>query len=448
MSRLAATTARRTVLAAALLVVLAVGAYLLLSGGNAVTYRLLFTNAGQLVKGDQVQVGGVPVGTITDITLTSDNQAQVTVKVNKPLAPLHRGTTAQIRATSLSGVANRYISLAPGPNSAPAMPAGAALATTATQGIVDIDQLFNTLDPRTRFGLQQVIRGSAVQYGAAAADLRANARLFAPALSATDRLVAELESDQVAFTNFLLYSSRAVTDITARRDQLSGLVANGAQTFGAVASQSTALEAGLRQLPPTLRQGTTTFTNLAPTLATLTQLVDVSKPDTRTLAPFLRRLAPFLQSSVTPVSDLAAAISKPGPTNDLTDATRALPALGSALSSTAPDTIASLKDAGPIASFLRPYTPDLVGWLRDFGQGAAFYDANGHYARVSPVFADFGPSPNGTLVPITPQAGVAPLVTGQLRRCPGAATQALPDGSNPFTVSSTLDCNPTQLPPG
>ena len=39
--------------------------------------------------------------------------------------------------------------------------------------------------------------------------------------------------------------------------------------------------------------------------------------------------------------------------------------------------------------FLRPYTPDLGGWLCDFGAGAANYDANGHYARIQPIFNAF-----------------------------------------------------------
>ena len=43
----------------------------------------------------------------------------------------------------------------------------------------------------------------------------------------------------------------------------------------------------------------------------------------------------------------------------------------------------------PVLEFLRPYTPDLVGWFRDFGQGAANYDANGHYARIQPIFNAF-----------------------------------------------------------
>ena len=39
--------------------------------------------------------------------------------------------------------------------------------------------------------------------------------------------------------------------------------------------------------------------------------------------------------------------------------------------------------------------------------------------------------------------------TGQLRRCPGAASQPAADGSSPWRdVSGALDCDPTQVPPG
>ena len=47
----------------ALLAVVAVVAILLLSNGGGEQYTLIFQNAGQLVKGDEVQVGGPRVGT-------------------------------------------------------------------------------------------------------------------------------------------------------------------------------------------------------------------------------------------------------------------------------------------------------------------------------------------------------------------------------------------------
>ena len=55
--------------------------------------------------------------------------------------------------------------------------------------------------------------------------------------------------------------------------------------------------------------------------------------------------------------------------------------------------------------FLRPYAPELAGWFRDFGQGAANYDANGHYARIQPIFNAFTFTDNpagGVLTPIPP----------------------------------------------
>ncbi len=431
-----------------LLIVVLVVAYLVLSSNGSRTYHLLFTDAGQLVKGNQVQVGGVPIGSITDISLSPNNLADITINVSSPIAPLHEGTTAQIRSPSLSGVANRYISLAPGPNSAPEIPDGATLPTTATTGIVDLDEIFDTLDPATRRALQQVIQGSAVQYAGVSRQINESIPYFSPALSAADHLLSELDLDEAALTNFVVATSQTVTAIAARAPQLSSLVENADQTFGAIGAQNAALEAGLRQLPATLQQGNTTLANLNPTLDALTQLVNVSKPNTVQLATFLRALNPLLIEAQGPVTNLSLAISRPGPNNDLTDAARDLPALQRAVSGSAPDAIASLQAATPITTFIRPYAPDLVGALRSFGQASAYFDANGHYADTSLAFADFAANGNNTLVPTNPVAGQANLQIGQTKRCPGAAMAPPADGSAPYTEGGTLDCSPSEVPAG
>lgn len=431
----------------ALVAIVVVIAALVLSSGTGTTYRLMFSNAGQLVNGDQVQVGGVAVGKVKAIELTGDNRARVTIAVDPPLAPLHAGSTAAIRATSLSGVANRYISLTPGPNNQLALHDGATLQTSATQGIVDIDQLFATFDPSTRAALKQVIQGSAAQSAGAARALQRNARYLSPAISATDHIFSELTRDQPVFTDFLVSTSRAVTTIAARRDQLVSLVANGNVAFGALGGQNQALARSLAILPATLSHGNAVFTHLPPALADLNRLVTVAKADTKTLAPFLARLRPLVVRAVPTVRDLSRAISSPGPNNDLIDTLRALPALDKTLRGAAPATVAALSQSAPVSAFIRPYSPDLVGFVRDFGQASAYYDANGHYARVSPVFDGFKLGGDGVLRPTTPQNGLAGLQTGVTRRCPGAATNRPLDGSAPFTDGGTLDCNPSQVLP-
>jgi phospholipid/cholesterol/gamma-HCH transport system substrate-binding protein len=104
-----------------------------------------------------------------------------------------------------------------------------------------------------------------------------------------------------------------------------------------------------------------------------------------------------------------------------------------------------------VLEFVRPYTPDLVGWFRDFGQGAANYDANGHFARIQPIFNAFSFADNpagGVLSPIPPANRFDGFENGQIKRCPGAATQAPADNSAPFTDGGTLDCDPTLRLPG
>ena len=67
-----------------------------------VLVQLDLQNAGQIVKGDDVQIGGRRVGNVDKIDLTSDNQAQITISVQDDFAPLHQGTSAVIRATRTS----------------------------------------------------------------------------------------------------------------------------------------------------------------------------------------------------------------------------------------------------------------------------------------------------------------------------------------------------------
>jgi phospholipid/cholesterol/gamma-HCH transport system substrate-binding protein len=99
-----------------------------------------------------------------------------------------------------------------------------------------------------------------------------------------------------------------------------------------------------------------------------------------------------------------------------------------------------------VTAFFGPYAPDLSGALSTFGSGGAYYDANGHYARVTPVFPDFTLGENNTLVPTTPSQAFQSLKSGQLRRCPGAATAPSADGSSPFTDEEKLTCDPLQTP--
>jgi phospholipid/cholesterol/gamma-HCH transport system substrate-binding protein len=437
--------ATRLLAGGALVVVLTIVLLLALGGESGATYQLIFPEASELVRGDEVQVGGTRVGSVTDIELTSDYKARVTIHVDSSLVPLHEGTGAEVRVPSLATVADRYIALSPGPNNRPALPSGSTLSGGAIRQAVNLDQLFNIFNKRTRTGLQQLFSGSAEQYSGAAEALQTDVKYFAPSLSATTHLFSELSRETPALTRFLVETARALSTLAAHHTELTELVGNADTTFTAVASQQASLTRGLHALPGAIQEGDHTFKQLPSTLAAFRKLIDVSKPGTKNLAGFFAALRPLLERA-TPVSrDVREAIERPGKNNDLTELALALPGIANELTKASPDNVRALEEGLPQSAMLGPYAPDFEGLIRTFGQGASYYDASGHYIRGGALFPDFALE-GGVLKPANPQHVLAGLKTRQLRRCPGSATQPAPDGSSPFTDNGSLGCDPTLLP--
>jgi phospholipid/cholesterol/gamma-HCH transport system substrate-binding protein len=450
MTDMARSTLWRVAALGVLALIVVVVAVVLLTGDGGHPYRLLFENAGQLVKGDDVQVGGRRVGNVDSISLTNDNQAEIKITVEKAYAPLHEGTTAQIRATSLSGIANRYVALTLGPNNRAKLADHTRLPTTSTNSIVDLDQVFNTLDPKTLKGLQDIVQGSATQYAGVAKQANQALHYFSPTLGATARLANELDRDTAAFTNFVVQTSNVVTAVASRSGDLTNLVSNAATTAGAIGAENQSFDTALQQLAPTLRRANTTFVDLRSTLDALDPLVNASKPATKRLAPVLKALRPLVGDAIPTVADLRSLIRRPRAANDLIEVLQRLPKLAKVAKPTFANGVTTLNKSEPVLNYIRPYTPDLVGWIRDFGQGAQTYDANGHYARIQPIFNVFSFADN-PLGGVLNSIGLDNRLTGlsmNEKRCPGAAAVPAPDGGNPYRdTSGTLDCDPSQRLP-
>ncbi|MBS1878667.1 MAG: MCE family protein [Actinobacteria bacterium] len=434
----------------ALAAIVIVLAFILLSGGGGHKYTLIFQNAGQLVEDNQVLIGGSPVGTVESIGLTEDNLAEIKVEVEQEL---HEGTTATIRATSLSGVANHYVSISPGPNSNPALGEGAELGLSSTTTPVDIDQLFNTFPPPVRKGLRQFIEGNAEIYAGQGKAANDAYKYFGTALNRTSAFVGELNRDEALLARFIASSSRLTTAVAGRGEQLSDAINHASTAFGSIASQNVAFNQSLERLPPVLRQSNTTFVNLRAALTDLEPLVNTAKPATKNLAPFLAELRPIFQKLVPFTRYLREAASRPGPGNDAIDLLRTLPAVQRQTSNAFPHAEAGVRAFQPNLNFIRAYTPDLFNAIGKIGQVTGFYDGNGHYARTDIAMANLFRNEGGTLKPIgkAEQMNVFGASAPVRRPCPGGATQSAPDGSNPFvgpgSVSSS-ECNPGDAPPG
>jgi phospholipid/cholesterol/gamma-HCH transport system substrate-binding protein len=445
------TTPARIAVVAALAVAVIALAVVLFSGGGGHKYTLVFQNAGQLVPDNQVLVGGSPVGSVESIGLTNDNLAAVHIEVEQEL---HEGTTATIRATSLSGVANHYVSISPGPNSSPPLEDGAELGLSSTTTPVDIDQFFNTFPPKVRQGLANFIKGNAAIYSGQGKKANDAYKYFGTALNRTTAFARELNADQRLLSRFVVSSARLTTAVAGRGEQLSSAVGNATTAFGAIASQNENFDATLRELPPVLRQSNTTFVNLRAALDDLEPLVETAKPATKELAPFLAELRPVFQKLIPFTHNLRLVVSRPGKGNDAADLLGTLPKVEQLASNAFPHSEQAIEGFQPNLEFIRAYTPDLFNAVSKLGQVAGYYDGNGHYVRAVTAGQNLFRYNSGSseLEPIKKSEQFAPFENVHThRRCPGGATQPAADGSSPWvgggSVSSS-ECTPADVPPG
>jgi phospholipid/cholesterol/gamma-HCH transport system substrate-binding protein len=449
-------TALIAIVAAAVLA----GLLLLGGGSGGYTVKARFQNASQLVKGNLVQVSGQAVGKVQKIDLTPDGQAEITMSIDEDHAPLRRGTRAIVRQASLSGIANRYVDLTLPAQGAPQIPDGGTIGQDATTSAVDLDQVFNTFDPQTRKDLQAVFKGSQKQYKGQGQAMNEGLLYLNPSLSASSKLFNELNRDTPLLERFVVASSKLVTDVADRRDDLAGLVDNLATTTTAIGSEQAALAESIEQLPPFMRRANTTFLNLRAALDDLDPLVEESKPVAKKLRPFMAELRPLARDARPTFADLAEILRRPGADNDLLELTRLQPSLrnatvreveanGDKRQAAFPAITRALKDAAPIVASVRPYAPDALGWFDDFSH-SGIYDALGAASRVG-IHASAFALANGQLSPVPPQLRGPAFESGaalnQRNRCPGAAEHKNPDGSNPWQPAG-VDCDPSQVLPG
>jgi phospholipid/cholesterol/gamma-HCH transport system substrate-binding protein len=451
----------------AVVAAIVIAALLLFRGGGGYRVTAEFQNAAQLVSGNPVTIGGVSAGSVEKIEITDNGRAKVEISVKEDYEKLPAETQAVIRQASQSGIANRYVELQLPPNnkrSGKEIEDGGEIPATRTTTQVELDELFNTLDPDTRDAVTHFFRNSAKQFKGKEQQQREVYKYLNPALSTSSRLFNELNRDSPLLADFLRDSEKLVTALAERRDDLSGLVLNANRTFRALSAERAALGEAIARFPDFMRTSNTVFVNLRAALDDVDPLVDASKPVARQLRPFLDELRPLAADAKPTIRDLSNTLLRRGPDNDLLNLQSTLPPLASTALDTRerrpnfgtgpisvgekrgsfPQTVDALNDAAPIIGHGRPYTPELIGWFDDFSTSGPF-DAQGGFSRAQVVFNIQNltqDTPALIDLPNRDQVFGQLAKIGQFRRCPGAAEQPAGDGSNVWSAAEqqAFDC--------
>ena len=115
-----------------------------LSFGDTKEYKAVFSNATGVVKGDDVRIAGVKVGTVGGIEIHQRNKAIVSFDVDSD-TQLTASTLAAIRYRNLVG--QRYLAISQGVGSPSLLQEGETIPLDRTAPALDLTVLFNGFKP-------------------------------------------------------------------------------------------------------------------------------------------------------------------------------------------------------------------------------------------------------------------------------------------------------------
>ncbi len=285
------------------------------AGGKNHTYtiRAIFDDAGNIISGEDVKIGGVKVGTVGSVTPTRTAKAAVVLKIENPgFQSFRADASCEIRPQALIG--EKYVDCLPTqprvegtplPPPLHKIPSGHEgsgeylLPVTNTHSPVDVDLLgdIGRLPERQRFTI--IFNELGAGLAGRGSDLNAVIRRANPALQEFDRVLAILASENHVLSKLAVDSDKALAPFARVREHVANFIVQsntvaqaGAATRGSLARNLQLLPQFLEQLGPAVErlgrfadQTTPTFTDLNKAAAginqTFTGLPAFSKSSTK-----------------------------------------------------------------------------------------------------------------------------------------------------------------------
>jgi virulence factor Mce-like protein len=357
-----------------------------------------FDNSANLVVGNDVRIGGQRVGAVSEITPEPGEgdkppTAIVEMKLEKDVDPLPVDSTMIIRPRSALGL--KYIEIAPG-DSDEGFAAGDTIpATQAKPEPVEIDQVFNVFDAKTRRGAQRSLNGLGTALSGRGSDINEAIVDLRPLFLHLQPVAHNLADPDTQLARFFQELGDAAAEVAPVADAQASLFVNLDTTFTALAgvarpfiqesisNSPPAEDAAIRGFPqqrPFLRNTTALFhelkpgVNVLPTSAPI--LADALEIGTHTLA----RTPPFNER----VKDVFVALK------NFTEEPLVEPGI-----ERLNDTVESLR---PTLAFVTPAQTVCnyaTLWFRNISDLLSVGDQNGTWQRFIIIATPLGPNNEG-----------------------------------------------------
>jgi phospholipid/cholesterol/gamma-HCH transport system substrate-binding protein len=284
------------------------------------TYRLSVQvpDADSLVKGNDVRVGGIRVGTVESVApvLHEDGtaSAKVNLKLDKTVDPLPTDTTVAVRSRSALGL--KYLEIRPG-KAHRGLAEGSTLSLAAARPeTVDIDQVLNMFDEPTRQAIQLNEREFGSSVAGRGPDINAALAALPPLLERVNPVMRNLASASTGLGRFFKALEASAAEVAPVGETQAHMFVSLDTTFTALArvarpfiqqtitkspqAEDTAI-ATLPHIRPFLRHSRDLFADFQPSARLLVGAAPSLAAATRSGPPVLRK-TPILNAELAPTA--------------------------------------------------------------------------------------------------------------------------------------------------
>jgi virulence factor Mce-like protein len=277
-------------------------------------------NAANLVKGNDVRIGGTRVGAVTDIAPKQHPDGSVTavltLKMESTVKPLPVDSTVLVRPRSALGL--KYVEVTKGTSSQGFADGATIPLRNARPEPVEIDEVLSTFDDKTRAAQQSNLLEFGNAFAGRGEDLNRAIEELNPLLVNLTPAMRNLSDPRTRLGRFVSALGRTAGQVAPVARQQADLFGNLDTTFGALAVVARpfiqdsitggppALDQAIRDFPQQrpflansealfreLRPGVAAFSQAAPALA---DTVTVGTPTLKRSVAFNQRLVPAFQA--------------------------------------------------------------------------------------------------------------------------------------------------------
>jgi virulence factor Mce-like protein len=410
------------------------------------TVKAELPSGANLVVGNDVRIGGSRVGAVSEIQAQRHDNgtttAVVSMKLEKDVAPLPKDTTVLVRPRSALGL--KYVELTRGHDKAGFQDGATIPISQATPEQVELDQVLNMFDDKTRKAAQVNTLGFGDALAGRGESINTAIGAFRPLLRDIIPVTKNLSSPSTHLARMFQALNTTAALLAPVAETQASLFRNIDTTFGALAEVARpyiqdsittarpALDSAIRNFPlqrPFLRNTQALFHDLRPGVQALrtaapalSNALVIGTPVLRQSVALNRRLKPLFR-------ELQVFSEDPMVSRGLKSAT---------------GTLTSLR---PTLNFLAPTQTQcnyVTEWFRNVSSLLSEGDSNGTWQRFIIVATPNGPNSEGTQAS-KPANG--PTVENHLHANPYPNTAApgqpkeCEAGNEPYLVGKTITGN-------